>query len=56
MVDIVTNYGLDGLRFESRQGQEILCSPKPSRLAVGPNKLSVSWVLGFFVGGSAADV
>ena len=44
-VGIATGYGLDGPGIEFRQEQEVLCSPKSSRPAVGP---------GFFLGGRAA--
>ena len=44
-VGIVIGYGLGGPGIEFRQGQEILCSPKPSMPAVAP---------GLFLGGKAA--
>jgi len=35
VADIVTGYGLGGLRFEPGCGEEILSSPDPSRLTLG---------------------
>ena len=42
LVGIATDYGLDGLRIESRWG-EIL---HPSRPALGPTQPPENWVLG----------
>jgi len=35
MVGTAARYGLQGLRFETRWGQETFCSPNPPRRAMG---------------------
>jgi hypothetical protein len=43
VVGIVTRYGLDGPRIESRRGREF---PHPFRSALGPTQPPVQWVPG----------
>jgi len=44
---MATCYGRNGRGFESHKGQEIVCSPKPSRSARGPTQAHSQWVPAF---------
>jgi hypothetical protein len=43
-----THYGLGSPWFNSKQGQEIFSSPKPSSPPLAPTQPPIQWVLGFF--------
>jgi hypothetical protein len=51
-VGIVTCYGLGSPGTESQWGRDF---SHPSRLALGPNKPPVQWVLGPSCGGKVAE-
>jgi hypothetical protein len=53
-VGIGIGYGLNGLGFEFRQGQEIFVFSKTSRPSLGPTQPPIQWVPGFFLRGKAA--
>ena len=46
--NVANRYGLDGLKFESRQRQEILFSIKPSRRALGSTQPHFCYTMAFF--------
>ena len=50
-VGIVTRYGLDGARLESRWGRDF---PHPSRPALGPTQPPIQLIPSLFLGGKAA--